>query len=171
MNGLQQLDYNRMRREGVSHNLAEMFALQQPPMMGGTDSAFLEGHCNGNQFEGSEEVGDFYKEEASAAGVDVKGKVYLSGLAAYPGDPEAWVTGRGDVKRVCEQRGWGCRGAVNVKSADAVAPPPEVGIAPDIVDAEAAKVLEHIPARQRKHVDVGELKEQIKDKITPRWSK
>lgn len=80
-----------------------------------TDSVFLEGHANGNQFENTPSLGDFYAREAKAQGVDTKGKVYLSGLASHPGDPRAWVSGRGDVRKVCEERGWHCEGAVNVK--------------------------------------------------------
>ncbi len=32
-----------------------------------------------------------------------------------PNDPEAHVSSRADVKRVCEKNGWGCTGSVNVK--------------------------------------------------------
>jgi len=161
--------YRAMRKEGLSHNLAEMFALQSPPHTAGTDTVFLAGHCNGNQFEKNEHIGNMYRAEAAAAGVDVKGKVYLGGLAAYPGDPEAWVSGTGDVRRVCEQRGWGCRGAVKVRSGEPVEPVPEIPLAPDIVDAEVGKVLERTP--NRKHIDVGDLREQVKDKLTPPWHK
>jgi hypothetical protein len=79
-----------------------------------TDSTFLSGHCNGNQFEGHPQVGDLYAKDARAAGVDPAGKVYYAGLARYAGDPEAWVNSKGEIKAKCEERGWGCQGAVNV---------------------------------------------------------
>jgi hypothetical protein len=163
--------YDQMRVEGLSHNLAEMFALQAPPQIAGTDSVFLEGHCNGSQFDGQEWIGDMYQDEATKAGVNTKGKVYLGGLARYPGDPEAWVTSRGDVKRVCEERGWGCDGAVKVKAREALGPPEEVGLADDIVDNKVVEIMEHVPERERPYVDVRDLKEQVKDKMTPKWSK
>ena len=52
-----------------------------------TDREFLEGHCNGNQFEGQEWRDDRYRREAARAGVDVKGKIYVSGLAGLLGIP------------------------------------------------------------------------------------
>ena len=162
--------YDQMRAEGLSHNLAEMFALQCPPGMAGTDSAFLEGHCNGSQFDGQEHIGDMYRAEAAAAGVDVKGKVYLGSLAQYPGDPAAWVSGRGDVKRICEERGWGCRGAVNVKAAEPLETPKDIPIASDIVDNQVGEILAHVPVRERPRVDVQDLREQVADRLKPSWS-
>jgi hypothetical protein len=166
-----QLEYIALRAEGLSHNLAEMFALQAPPQIAGTDAIFLQGHDRGNQWEGQEYVGDMYKAEARAAGVDVTGKVYLGGLARYPGDPEAWVSGRGDVKRVCEQRGWGCTGAVKVKAAEPLGPPETVALADDIVDDKVAEIMGHVPEKERPHVDVHDLREQVKDTMTPNWNK
>jgi hypothetical protein len=52
---------------------------------------------------------------AEAAGVDTNGRRYISGLARFPNDPEAWVSDLSDVRRVCEQRGYGCEGAVDVE--------------------------------------------------------
>lgn len=42
--------------------------------------------------------------ELRAQGGSTTGKVYLSSLAEYPGDPRAWVSGKDDVKRVCKER-------------------------------------------------------------------
>src|SRR5271154_7062156 len=107
MTPAQQAHYDRCIAEGTSPVLAEMFALGQPPMSN-TDREFLAGTENGRQFEGQEEVGDYYRQEATKAGVNTTGKVYKNGLARFPGDPEAWVSGRGDVQRVIEERGWNC---------------------------------------------------------------
>src|SRR5262249_30874220 len=106
--------YRECRGNGMGHRAAVMHALGEPPMTN-TDREFLHGHCNGNQFEKKEHIGDYYKSVADAHGVDVKGAVYLSGLAEFPGDPKAWVRGRGDVQKVCEERGWNCNGMVEVK--------------------------------------------------------
>ena len=80
-----------------------------------TDAVFMEGHCSGNQFDypGGHQVGNVLKKQAETAGVNTTGKVYLGGLAAFPGDPKAWVSDRNDVKRVLTERGWGSQGAVN----------------------------------------------------------
>ena len=105
--------YDEAIANGCSPKLAEMFALGAPPGCM-TDAVFLEGHCNGNQFEKTPAHGDELRRVAESQGQSTTGKVYLGGLARYAGDPEAWVNGRSDVKRVCEQRGWGADGAVSV---------------------------------------------------------
>lgn len=108
------------REMGTSKSLAEMFALAKPPKSQ-SDVEFLRGHCNGNQFEGgpiANRMGDYYRRVAESKGQTTKGKVYLSSLAAYPGDPEAFVSGKSDVRRVAESRGWKVTGAVNVKGRE-----------------------------------------------------
>ncbi len=58
--------------------------------------------------------------KARAVGIDPNGKTFMPGLADKRGyaDPDAWVPQhdfRSTVKRVCERRGHGCEGTVNVK--------------------------------------------------------
>lgn len=98
---------------GCNEKLADMLARQQPPCAV-TDATFLRGNDNGSQFQDNPDRGDYLKRVAEEGGQMVKGKKYLAQLARFPGDPEAWVDGRGDVERVCRKRGWGCDGAVNV---------------------------------------------------------
>jgi hypothetical protein len=109
--------YERLRWQGVSHALAEMLALQQPPGSK-TDREFLTASENNRQFQDCPHIGNLYRRQAAAAGVSIQGKKYLSALARYPGDPEAWVTDRADVRRICEARGWDCQGDVRVKGRD-----------------------------------------------------
>lgn len=137
----QQAHYVACVLSGVDDRLAEMFALGTPPMSN-TDREFLEGHANGNQFEKTPAIGDYYAGVAKRNGVDPKGKVYLSSLAAYPGDPQAWVTGRGDVQKVCEERGWSCRGAVNVKMREAEPASGKYRVADDIVNNRAEELMQ-----------------------------
>ncbi len=154
--------------DGMSPLLAEMFAWQKPPMSN-TDREFLEGHCNGSQWEGQEVVGDAYAAVAREAGVDPKGKVYLSGLARFPGDPEAWVDGRGDVQRICEKRGWACEGSVNVKHRDVGnAPVEDVDVADDIVEQRILEKVWDNP--ELAAMDKGELFHQAKEEIRPHWT-
>jgi len=133
-----------------------------------TDKVFLEGHCNGGQFETTPWAGDYYKEVAEAHGQSVKGKVYLSGLAAFPGDPRAWVDGRGDVRRVLEERGWNGRGAVNVTGPPAEGPPERVAVAPDILERQVALEVEADPSLAE--MDPGELRHELTQKLRPHWS-
>lgn len=61
--------------------------------------------------------------------------VYLSSLAREPGDPQAFVNGgdaKGHIRKVCEERGVGCSGSVNV-------PHPEPRRDPAEARKEAAK--------------------------------
>lgn len=134
-----------------------------------TDDVFLAGRCNGNQFEGQPQIGDLYKSIAREAGVDVQGKVYLSGLAERPGDPEAWVSGRGDVQRVLEKRGWGSDGAVKVKTRNDVAPPPPIGIADDLVETYTERRIEADPGQAERPRE--EVKAEVRDAIKPHWVK
>jgi hypothetical protein len=162
-----QAHYEHCRLEGCTHRLAEMFAWQQPPSVM-SDSVFMEGRCNGNQFEDAPWIGNIYQAEAKAAGVDTKGAHYLHGLAAYPGDPKAWVRSRGDVQRVCEERGWGCQGAVNVKPR-AHDPKADTPVAADIVEAEVMAAVERDPELARK--PAGELAHEATEKLRPAWTR
>jgi hypothetical protein len=47
-----------------------------------------------------------YKRIASEAGVDIAGKSYNSGLAAYPGDPDAWIKDDNDTKAIAKIKGF-----------------------------------------------------------------
>lgn len=48
---------------------------------------------------------DQYKRQAIAAGVDITGKGYSSGIAAYPGDPDAWYKDDHDLKEKAKLKG------------------------------------------------------------------
>lgn len=48
---------------------------------------------------------DQYRRQARAAGVDISGKSYCSGLAAYPGDPDGWVKDDTDIKAIAKEKG------------------------------------------------------------------
>lgn len=91
---------------------------------------------------------------AEAAGVSTTGKEYISQLAKFPCDPEAWVSDASDVKRICEKNNWGCEGMVNVKAHE-TPPEPDIPIAKNILDRRTQAVLERNPelpledARQR----------------------
>lgn len=157
--------YEKCRAEGTSHKLAEMLAFQRPPMSN-TDREFLEG--TGSQFADTPQLGDAYAEVAKAHGQSITGKVYMSGLARFPGDPKAWVTGRGDVAKVLDENGWGARGAVNRK-VQKVGEPLKVGISEDIVQEGVQDILSEM-GTDAHGVDTEDLADQVRDKIKPYWA-
>ena len=162
-----QAHYERCIREGTSPALAEMFALASPPGSQ-TDREFLRATENGRQFAKTPWIGDAYAAKAKKAGVNTTGKVYKSSLARFPGDPRAWVGGRGDVQKVCEQEGWGCDGAVKVKMQEPE-PAGEVAIADDIVERRVAQEIpkgERVGAKERRTI-----KEKMRNKLKPSWKK
>lgn len=134
-----------------------------------TDSVFMEGTANGRQFQDKPGLGDYYKKIAQAHGQDVVGKKYISQLARFPGDPEAFISSRGDVQKVLEQRGWGSEGAVRIKKRPIdVEPPPAVDVADDIVHRETQNDLDG------QTITVKKYKEKFADKkaaLTPPWKK
>lgn len=145
--------------------LLRMLESGQPPH-GVSDCTFMKDTANGRQFVGQEHIGDYYREVATAAGASTTGKKYLSGLARFPGDPEAWVDGRGDVERVLNQRGWGCEGTINLKPRESLQPPvsgPEV--ADDLLDEYTAEITSMQPNPHL--VDTADLREQVKDRLKP----
>jgi hypothetical protein len=146
----------------------EMVASRRAPACN-TDATFLSGHCNGNQFEGMDYLGDGYRQAALEAGVDPKGKVYLGGLARFPGDPEAWVGGRGDVQRVLERRGWGSEGSVNVKPREATEAPKRPGVAEDLVLDKMGEILSEVPPEDLPGVNAMDVREKAVEQLTPHW--
>lgn len=158
-----QKHYEEMRARGESHRLAEMLATRVTPGLM-TDSVFLSGHCNGNQFERTAVLGDYYRRVAEQAGQSTRGKVYLSGLAEYPGDPKAWVAGRGDVRRVLDERGWGAEGAVNCPVTNLAPVSEKYRVADDLVAARAEDLAEKQPEAPRE-----ELLEKARAQLEPQW--
>ena len=94
-----------------------MCAARQGPKLE-TDTTFTRGYAT-HPF-GKRGLNEWtakrYLAKAKKAGVSITGKRYLSSLARYPGDPEAWVSDRSDIKGLCKRRGWGCDGKVKVKA-------------------------------------------------------
>lgn len=165
-----QARYIASRLDGSSHKWADMVAHRQPPGCK-TDREFLRGHCCGNQFEKTPHVGNYYRSIADRAGVDITGKVYMGTLAEYPGDPRAWISGRGDAQRLCEERGWGCEGAVNVKMRERENPPEEVAVADDIVAERVEQRLDEMAPQDAMRVDLAEAAHEVRETLKPHWSK
>ena len=145
----------------------EMLASGSPPQEK-TDRGFLSGSENGRQFEKNPKSGDFYKKACEKAGGSIKGKRYISQLAKFPGDPKAWVSNLGDVKKVCEERNFGCE-EVGVKQRDPdKEPPPPKPIADHLVHRETMKRLEGQKVSGKEY---RRKFHETKEKITPPWKK
>lgn len=144
--------YALCRLRGTSPLLALMMACNAPPCVQ-DDTTFWRGRWN--QFADDPRAGDYYRSVAEAHGANVTGAVYMPTLAAFPGDPQAWVRGKGDIKRLVEDRGWGCQGEVNVKARNDVEPAADIDVADDIVETRLADMMEANPdLAHRKREDV-----------------
>ena len=135
--------YDECIRNGCGPKLAEAIARRAAPGIR-TDSTHFAGRM-GRQFADQPEYGDYFARELRARGDSPQGKVYVSGIARYPGDPEAWVSSRGEIAEVCRKRGWGVSGAVNVKSDQYADPTPTIPLDPDLVTAEVEKIVDANP--------------------------
>lgn len=119
----------------------EMLASGQGPFLV-TDSTYLEG---------TESTG---------------GKKYLHQLAAFPGDPRAWVSGRGDVESYAREQGKGVEGMVTVPTPE-VEPAKPVKLDPKIVERELQKTLKRTKAPITENLKQ-EMREIIVDQIGPK---
>jgi hypothetical protein len=147
-----QQHYLKVLAEGHGERFAAMVALQQPPGTRGTDRAFQEGRLSGNWLD------DLPKyqarrivREAKAAGIDISGKQYMSGLANKLGhcDPKAWVSDLSDVRRVAKERNLQVRGIIDIDARDD-GPAKSVDLNPKIAKELAKKEIAKNPSLSMK---------------------
>lgn len=153
--------YRKMVQDGVHPRMAEMFALQQPPGVKGSDRAFMENRYNNQQLDlMPKHQAQRIVAEAKAAGVSPSGKVYCSGLADGRGhrDPAAWVDGAGDVLRVARERNLTVEGAVEHKGR----PMPRPESKP--LSESATRELMREERRRHPTMKKGELREYVIDR-------
>lgn len=166
--------YRQLIEAGESPKMADLLAARRAPLSV-TDREFLAGRLWKDQFENQPWVGRYYRKIAEAHGVSTVGKVYISQMADFPGDPRAWVDSRGDIQRWCEERGYGCTGIVNVpspvyKDDDLAKEEQPYRVADDIVDREVESRMEENPDLRRLSGEkLAEYKEQVREEITPEW--
>ena len=133
--------YEDIRAQGTSHKLAEMLAMKRGPSLS-TDTRF-RADLSDDPFDGvPEQFKLAYAAKATKAGINPTGKHYNGLLARFPGDPEALVSDRSDIRRVAEKRGLGVEcGPVKTKMREA--PPDEepYRVAPDIVEREVNRQI------------------------------
>lgn len=156
-----QARYDRCIANGCTPALAEMLALKKFPGVR-TGGALMRGVATDDGL-GEGMVADRLRAEADRRGVSRAGKRWVGGLAAYPGDPRAWVGDEHDVRALARERNYAVSGAVNVEGRDSGPPPPPVRVAPDIVAEEIRQRTAMDPALA--HRDQRELAEQITDEM------
>jgi hypothetical protein len=162
-----QQHFLKMIADGQTVRWAEMAALQQPPGTTGTDRAFQQGRLDGNWMDDMPvHMARRIVREAKAAGIDITGKQYMSGLADKRGhcDGEAWVSDLSDVRRVAKKRNLQVRGIVNIDAHET--PPVRVDLDPKIARELAKKEIAKNPS-----LSMGDAIAKAKDKHLPHWQK
>lgn len=97
--------------------------------------------------------------EARQAGVSVTGKAYISQLARFPGDPEAWIGSKGEAKALAVRRGAGCP-ELGTKRADP-GPVRRPALADDIRDELVERSLAAVPKKYRTAKMIAETREAV----------
>lgn len=136
---------------------ALMCALQTPPGTRGTDRAYMEGRYNNQQLDGLPGAqAKWLAKEAKEAGISISGKYYCGGIADSRGwkDPEAWVSGVDDIRRVARKRNLHVDGAVRHTATEL--PPERKVLAESIIKEEVAK-----EKRRNPRAKAGEVREQL----------
>ena len=155
--------YEWLRNKGESHRMAEMLAFQEAPRAN-TDREFFEGIGTlDKQFDYDGKMHEGVVKLAMKHGYKPNNNdVYLSSLARFPGDPEAFISpsgGRGQIKDTCERRGWECHGTVKTKRREPEEAPKKKSLGEDIVRRTMAE--EHAKNPDTKRMDQGELRHNI----------
>lgn len=162
-----QKHYIKVLNMGYGEKWAAMVALQQPPGAKGTDRAFQEGRNAGNQWDElpPRQAKKMIK-EARAAGIDISGKQYVSGLANKLGhcDPMAWVSDLSDVKRVAKARNLNVTGMVNMEAT-------ELPIVRHDLNPRIAKELAKKEIAKNPKLSMRDAIAKVKEKHAPRWKK
>ena len=138
--------YVRMRNEGQTHSMAAMCATQKAPKAMSDRELFSGIGRLDQQYEPRyiEEI--VYNARVNGYNPNPN-DMYMQNLARFPGDPEAFVPptgGRGHIKKVCEDRGLPCEGAVNVKGRDPK-PPEPTRLAADLAEGIVKKRIQRNP--------------------------
>jgi len=139
---------------------AEMCAYQIAPGSSGSDRAFMEGRYNNQQLDDMPaRQAKYVAKEAREAGVDISGKYYVGGLADKRGwkDPEAWVSGVDDIKRVAQKRRLAVQGIYNYDPGPAE--PKRSVLNERIVQQEVRRLR-----KANKKKSTGELREKVIEK-------
>jgi hypothetical protein len=160
--------YENCRRDGQSHNMAEMFALRTAPTLD-TDTALFASHgsCRtlADQFPNKQALDNLIKAARKQGYNPSPNDIYYSPIAARRGDPKAFISqangGKARIRDACIANGLDCEGTVNVK-APRKDPKPDIPLAADLVKEAVFKMVLKDPSLKRK--PLRELQEAAIDK-------
>ena len=158
--------YARLLAEGYGHRWAEMCALQKPPGAKGTDRAVMQGRYAEQWLDDMPtDQATRITREARAAGINISGKFYCSGLADKRGhcDPAAWIDSAADIKRVAVQRNLTVRGIVEHEAR----PMPRPASKP--LSERLIREMSAIERRRHPGKSKAEVREIVIDKYAPKW--
>jgi hypothetical protein len=146
--------YLKMRREGISDRFAAMLALQAPPRLK-SNVTFLAGRKPWYELADPRYV-EKVRKKLAEKGVSLTPQMeYCPELARYTGDPEAVLPHgqeRDHIKKICEQRGWACAGAVECKHREPDRDPFETApkMADDLIQNKARLLAHKDPGFRKK---------------------
>jgi hypothetical protein len=160
--------YRKMIQAGNTHRFAEMCALQSPPGTKGTDRAVMERRYDGQWLDKMPKHQALrIVNEARAAGVNISGKYYMSGLADKRGhcDPAAWIESAADIRKVARERNLNVRGIVDHEAVK-MEPRKSPALSERLVREMSKKEMRANPKLSK-----GEARELVLDKYVPRHKK
>ncbi len=160
--------YRRLLAEGHGHRWAEMCALRKPPGVKGSDRAVMQGRYAEQWLDDlPKDQARRITREARAAGINISGKYYCSGLADKRGhcDPAAWIDSAADIKRVAVQRNLTVRGIVEHR-AEPMPRPASKPLSERLIREMSAVERKRHPGKSK-----GELRELVIDKYAPKWKR
>lgn len=160
--------YERMRRKGESHTIAEMCAAQSAPKMKGSERALMEGALLDNNLKGK-----LPAQRASVianarkAGINPTGKIWLGELAregmGSGRDPLAWVSGKDDVIAACRANGVGSA-RFGVKPPQYVPEPKQIRLNPKIARRMAREKFAALRPEEQKKTSLTKLVGEITER-------
>ena len=157
------------RRKGNGHKLAVSFAMQRA-CTAPTNDTFWGGRKAFWQTHGEVYANDVRRKLATR-GVNLgPNDEYMPELARFRGDTEAVVSfdgGRDHIRKVCQQRGWACDGAVTVKGRGPDVDPhvPTRPVHENLMPELAGNMVKKNPDLARK--TNAELRQMVYDKHGP----
>lgn len=157
--------YMSYRESGGDVVFSAMSAARKCAGTKGTTASFME-HARQRMNNMSDPLKNAVFGRAKQAGIDIQGKVHMSGLGP-PDDPAAWVSDTSDILKVCRERNLTCTGVVNHQG---VTKDPEfVELAEDLIDDVAEQEFQADPGlRQRCEKDQSQLR-RLRGKIREKY--
>lgn len=160
------------RRDRDGDKWATMLCLNAFPGVRTTDT-FWAGRKSWVDVYGEEYANDV-KKRLAKKGVNLKaGDEYMPELAEYRGDPKAVVPfggARSHIKKVCEERGWACEGAVTTNHRepeyDPLADENCVPLAEDIIRTKARNMH-----RRNPEVFKGKTREEARQMVLDKYAR